>query len=178
MGAKSFVTSKAPTSRMKGGLDSIDAGSIYRVGSGKGPRKHKRRPKGVSMEGGTPAVLNAHSLTPAGCKATTVIKAPTKINFTCKVNKQKVVLFEESTYSAEMLEEKEAEAIVNPVKREARKGKVVSRTAGYMANLRTNGRRVNRTTGTVAKGQARTLPAPAPDYVAIERENRRKGNKK
>lgn len=149
MGAKTFKTSKAPTNRVKGGLDAITSQGIYNTGSGKkGRRQNKKRKNGIDSRGGDSRVQNAWSITPAGCKASTVVKAPTKMDLVTRIEKQKVVLFDETTYSASMLKSKNAEPVVNHDKAKTIH-KTKSQTSGYMASKQTNGRRVLRNKVTV-----------------------------
>lgn len=142
MGAKRFVTS-TPPAKIKGGLDAILSQGIYNTGSQKGRRQHKKRKQGLDTRGGDEKVVNSWSKTPAGCKASTVVKQPTEMEFTAKIGKTLVVLEDESTYTPAMLKAKHAEHIANPQKQMTKHKPNNSRTKGYLAGLKKqSGRRV------------------------------------
>lgn len=142
MGAKRFVTSQAPTNKIKGGLDAITGQSMYAVAGGKGRRNHKKSSKRINPVGGDERVQNSWSKTPAGCKASTVVKGPTEVEFEVTIEKKKVTLFDESTYSDSMLKEKNTEFRANQ-NNGKRVHKVKTVTRGLMAKQKkTSGRRV------------------------------------
>lgn len=142
MGAKRFVTSTPPQG-IKGGLDAITSQGLYNTGAKGGRRQHKKRKHGVDTRGGDEKVMNSWSKTPAGCRAATVVKQPTEMEFTAKIGKTLVVLEDESTYTPAMLKAKYEEKIVNPQKQMTKHKPNNSRTKGYMASLKhRSGRRV------------------------------------
>ena len=142
MASKRFVTSQAPSNKIKGGLDAITSQSMFAIASGKGRRNHKKQTKRLNPVGGDEKIQNSWSKTPAGCKAATVVKANTEVEFETTINKVKVTLFDESTYSESMLKEKNTEFRANQnVGKTRHKVKTVSK--GYMATRPvTSGRRV------------------------------------
>ena len=145
MGAKRFVTS-TPPAKSKGGLDCITSQGIYAVGGSNGRRNHKKKSNRLNPVGGDERVMNSWSKTPAGCKAATVVKQPTEVEYETTIGKTKVVLFDESTYTDAMKRAKEAPFIKNQNQGKRRhKTKTVSK--GYMSSLpKASGRRVIRNT--------------------------------
>lgn len=141
MGAKRFVTS-TPPAKIKGGLDAITSQSLYAVQGGKGRRNHKKQSKRLNPVGGDERVVNSWSKTPAGCKASTVVKQATEVEFETTINKVKVTLFDESTYTDAMKRAK-AETFVKNQNQGKRRHKIKTVSKGYMASLpKTSGRRV------------------------------------
>lgn len=141
MGAKRFVTSTPPQG-IKGGLDAITSQSLYAVQGSKGRRNHKKQAKRLNPVGGDDRVMNSWSKTPAGCKASTVVKQATEVEFETTINKVKVTLFDESTYTDAMKQAKAAPFVKNQ-NQGKRRHKVKTVSKGYMASLpKASGRRV------------------------------------
>lgn len=147
MASKTYVTSKAPKNKMNGGLDAISSQGIYNVTTGKGRRQHKKRRKAIQQVGGDDRVQNSWSTSGnTGVTATTVVKAPTKIDFKVIISKVDVVLGDETTYTEGMIAKK-YESKIDISRNNGRKRKVKAVSQGYMAKLNNkNGRRVDRST--------------------------------
>lgn len=142
MGAKRFVTS-TPPAKIKGGLDAILSQGIFNTGAKGDRRQNKKRKLGVDTRGGDEKVVNSWSKTPAGCKASTVVKQPTEMEFTARIGKTLVVLGDESTYTSSMLKSKYEEEIKNPQKQMTKHKTNNTRTKGYLDSLnKSSGRRV------------------------------------
>lgn len=131
MGSKRYVEGKAPSNKVKSGLDAVISGGIYAVKSGKGRRQNKKRRQGINQVGGNKNLQNdvtrkhftvkevykgVTSIHQGVLKATTTIEANNETKFETRVGKKKVVLFDESTYTKGMLVNKQAENIPNPQK--------------------------------------------------------------
>lgn len=131
MGAKSFKQSKAPTNKIRGGLDAIVLGGIYATDSGKGRRNHKKNKRALQPAGGKEQIQNdwyrrvstiktTHPITGEAGKHTVVLVGATVVGktndatFKCVVNKQKVTLGDESTYTSAMIAIKNEEKKINP----------------------------------------------------------------
>lgn len=170
MGSKRFVTSKAPTNSVKGGLDAIISGGIYAKPTGRGRRQNKRRRKGIEQVGGSNSVtldystkhftvkekdINGAEVIHHGVlKATTTISSKDKVRYETRIGKKKVVLFDESTYTKGVISNKNLEEIPNPQKHmTSHKVTKVSGGRGKSGSLgkakKTSGRRVIRNTGKV-----------------------------
>lgn len=169
MGSKRFVTSKAPTNNIKGGLDAVISGGIYAKPTGKGRRQNKKRRQGINQTGGSKNLQNdvtrkhftvkekykgVETVHQGVIKATTTIEANNETKFETRIGKKKVVLFDESTYTKGMLVNKNLDEIVNPQKHMT-KHKVTTVTGGRGKSgvlgraKQTSGRRIIRNQGKV-----------------------------
>lgn len=169
MGSKRYVTSKAPTNNVKGGLDAIISGGIYAKPTGKGRRQNKKRRKGIDQVGGSNSLALDHTrkhftvkevykgvetVHQGVLKATTTVESRNESRFETRIGKKKVVLMDESTYTKPMLANKYEEEITNPQKHmTSHKITTVTGGRGKVGSLgqarKTSGRRVIRNKGNV-----------------------------
>lgn len=153
MAAKTYKTSKEPSQKMKGGLDAIEAGSIYAI-----PKKGKRekvRKQSIQSRGGMAVVKNDWKVRQFkveqkdGTKhegklfGATVVREKPPEQLVAVVSGEKVILGMEHTYTDEMIAIRDEPVMKNP-NAKYHNHKVRSNTTGYMENLRKNGRRVMR----------------------------------
>lgn len=170
MGSKRYVTSKAPTNNVKGGLDAIISGGVYAKKTGKGRRQNKKRRGGIAQVGGTAALTLDHTrkhftvkekdihgnecVHEGVLKATTTVESNNETRFEARIAKKLVVLGDESTYTQGMLDKKYEDEISNPQKHmTTHKVTMVTGGRGKTGVLgqakKTSGRRVIRNKGKV-----------------------------
>lgn len=141
MASKRYNTEKAPTNKIKGGLDAIVAGSIYATNSSR-PKRVKLGKNAIQDKGGKTTVMNSWKKSgTAQLKHATVVKDTAPVVMQARIKGEVYVLGDRVTYSDAMLAELEAEPTVH-LDKSKQVHKVNGKgSVGYTERHRVNGRR-------------------------------------